>query len=80
MSPSPAALELSHAHELVASLDIKVPEELVNMATQMNPQAGMVVGMGYLKKNGDIYEMSAAYKQGLLTINGAPVPIPFGAF
>lgn len=66
--------------ELVASLDVKVPEELVNMATQMNPQAGMVVGMGYLKKNGDNYEMNAAYKQGLLTINGAPVPIPFGAF
>ena len=64
----------------VASLEVKMPEELVTLATQMNPQAGMVVSMGYLKKNGDVYEMSAAYKKGLLTINGAPVPIPLGAF
>ena len=42
----------------------------------MNPQAGAIVGMGYLKQNGDVYEMDAAYKKGLLTINGAPMPIP----
>lgn len=65
---------------LVASVDLKVPEALVDLAVQMNPEAGMVVGMGYLKKNGDNYELSADYKQGLLTVNGAPVPIPLGAF
>lgn len=64
----------------VASFDAKVPVALIDMATQMNPQAGMIVGMGYLKKNGDRYEMDANYEKGLLTINGAPVPIPFGAF
>ncbi len=62
-----------------ASADIRVPEALVDMAMQMNPQAGAVVGMGFLKKNGDVYEMVAEYKKGLLTINGAPMPIPLGA-
>jgi len=61
-----------------ASADITVPEALVDMAMQMNPQAGAVVGMGFLKKNGDVYEMEAEYKKGLLTINGAPMPIPLG--
>jgi len=63
-----------------ASADISVPEALIEMAMQMNPQAGAVVGMGFLQKNGDVYEMKADYKKGLLTINGAPMPIPMGAF
>jgi len=36
--------------------------------------------MGYLKKEGDVYVMDADFKKGLLTINGAPIPIPMGAF
>ncbi len=44
----------------------------------MNPQAGALVGMGFLRKNGDVYEMRAEYAQGLLTVNGAPMPIPLG--
>lgn len=66
--------------DLVATVDLKVPEALVDLAVQMNPQASMVVGMGYLKKNGDIYELNAAYKQAVLTVNGAPIPIPLGMF
>jgi len=61
-----------------ASADISVPEALIDMAMAMNPQAAM--GMGFLQKNGDVYEMKAEYKKGLLTINGAPMPIPMGAF
>jgi hypothetical protein len=34
--------------------------------------------MGYLKLSGDIYEMEARYKKGVLTVNGAPIPIPLG--
>ena len=63
-----------------ASANISVPEALVDMALQMNPQAGAVVGMGFLQKNGDVYEVSAEYKKALLTINGQPMPIPLGAF
>jgi len=64
----------------VASLYLTVPEALVQLATSMNPQAGAIVGMGYLKKDGDAYIMDVDMKKGLLTINGAPVPIPLGAF
>jgi uncharacterized protein YdgA (DUF945 family) len=63
-----------------ASANISVPQALVDMAMQMNPQVGAAVGMGFLKQNGDVYEMEAAYKKGLLTINGAPMPIPTGNF
>ncbi len=66
--------------DAVASLDLKVPEALVQLATSMNPQAGALVGLGYLKKEGDFYIMDADFKKGLLTVNGAPIPIPMGAF
>jgi len=64
----------------VASIDVRVPEALVQLASSMNPQTGAIIGMGYLKKEGDVYVMDADLKQGLLTINGAPIPIPMGAF
>jgi hypothetical protein len=53
---------------------------LVQFASSVNPQTGALVGMGYLKKDGDLYIMDADFKKGLLTINGAPIPIPMGAF
>ena len=63
-----------------AQINLRVPEALVQLATSMNPQAGAIVGMGYLKKEGDVYVMDAEFKKGLLTVNGAPIPIPMGAF
>ena len=66
--------------EAAMTLDMKVPEALVQLATSMNPQAGAIVAMGYLKKDGDVYIMDADFKKGLLTVNGAPIPIPMGAF
>ncbi len=66
---------------IVASADVTVPRGLVDFAMQMNPQAAeAVISMGYLKQDGDIYEMEARYKKGVLTVNGAPIPIPLGAF
>jgi uncharacterized protein YdgA (DUF945 family) len=64
----------------VATINVRVPEALVQFASSVNPQAGALVGMGYLKKDGDVYIMDADFKKGLLTINGAPIPIPMGAF
>ena len=66
--------------DLVASIDISVPEALVQLASSMNPQAGALIGMGYLRKEGDVYILDADFKKGLLTINGAPVPVPLGMF
>jgi uncharacterized protein YdgA (DUF945 family) len=63
-----------------ASADISIPEGLIEMATQMNPQMGAALGMGFLQKNGDVYELKAEYAKGLLTVNGTPMPIPLSMF
>ena len=51
----------------------------MDMIVDVQPNAAMAIGGGYLVKRGDAYEMNAQMKKGLLTINGAPIPIPFGA-
>ncbi len=61
---------------LDATLDVSVPAELVDIATAMDPQFNAAIGMGFLRKSGDVYEMSAEFKKGALTVNGAPMPIP----
>jgi len=66
--------------DLVGEVYISVPEALVQLATSMDPQAGALIGMGYLKKDGNVYILDAQMKKGLLTVNGAPIPIPMGAF
>jgi len=59
-----------------ASADISVPVELMDLLTTMNPQAHAAIAMGYLRRNGDAYEMQASIKKGLLTVNGAPMSLP----
>ncbi len=61
---------------LDASADIRLPVALLEMAREMNPDVAMLVAMGALKKVGDFYEMKAEYAKGLVTVNGAPMPIP----
>jgi hypothetical protein len=63
---------------LDAEADLTANDGFVDHAMAMNPDAGAIVGMGYLRKNGEVYEMHAEYAKGLLTINGAPMPIPMG--
>jgi uncharacterized protein YdgA (DUF945 family) len=62
---------------LKAAADIEVPEDLVELGRQMNPQAGSLVDMGFLQQNGDVYRMQAEFSGGLLTVNGVPMPMPF---
>lgn len=59
-----------------ASADIRMPTALFEFLQMMNPQAGALVAMGILLKDGDDYVMNAEYAQGLLSVNGAPMPIP----
>jgi uncharacterized protein YdgA (DUF945 family) len=61
---------------LDATADMKIPNALVELAVMMTPEVNTAIAMGVLVKKGDFYEMEAAYKKGLLTINGAPMPIP----
>ena len=61
-----------------ASVNLSIPAELFEAFVQGSPEAAMVVGGGYLLKRGDAYIMEAQLKKGLLTVNGAPLPIPLG--
>lgn len=62
-----------------ATVDVSIPESIVEMITATNPQAAMAIGGGYLVSQGDAYVLKAEMKKGLLTVNGAPIPIPMGA-
>jgi len=62
-----------------ASIDLSIPEALMEMVMQAEPNVAMAIGGGYLVKRGDNYELKAEMKKGLLTVNGAPIPIPLGA-
>lgn len=59
-----------------ASGSIRVTEPVVEMFMAANPEAGAIVGMGYLKQDGDSYVTEIEYAKGILTINGAPMTIP----
>ena len=61
---------------MTASADISLPAALFEFVQTMNPQASALVAMGILLKDGDDYVMNAEYAQGLLSVNGAPMPIP----
>ena len=74
-----AAVDLSSLlMTLDAEADLTASAGFVDQAMAMNPDAGAIIGMGYLRRNGEFYEMHAEYAKGLLTINGAPMPIPMG--
>ena len=62
-----------------ASVDISLPVDMVETMARDNPQAAMVIGGGFLVKRNDAYVMEARLKKGLLTVNGAPMPLPLGA-
>jgi len=62
-----------------ATVDISIPEALVDMLAEVQPETAMAIGSGFLVKRGDAYVMNAEMKKGLLNVNGAPIPIPSGA-
>ena len=59
-----------------ASMNVRIPAALYEMAAMMNPQANSLIAMGMLIRDGDDYVMAAEYAQGLVNVNGAPMPIP----
>ena len=61
---------------MTASMNMRIPVALYEFVQMMNPQAESLVAMGMLKRVGDDYVMDAEYAQGLLNVNGAPMPIP----
>ncbi|MEJ2602949.1 MAG: DUF945 family protein [Gammaproteobacteria bacterium] len=67
---------------LTATLELRVPEPLLARAMEIVPEFAeeleMLVAMGVLREDEDDYRLEAEYGNRLLTINGLPVPIPFG--
>jgi len=61
---------------LTASADLRIPVALMDLALTANPESAALVAMGILKKDGESYIVNARYEKGLLTVNGAPMPIP----
>lgn len=61
---------------LSASADVRVAAALMETAFAANPEAATLVAMGIFRKEGEAYVMDAEYAKGLLTVNGAPMPIP----
>jgi uncharacterized protein YdgA (DUF945 family) len=59
-----------------ASADVRAAEPLMEMLVQLNPDIGALIGMGYLKSDGDDFITEIRYAKGILTINGAPMTIP----
>ena len=57
-----------------AKLDLSVPGELYDYALTLDPQIGAAVAMGFLTWDGGTYRMQAEFSNGLLTVNGAPMP------
>jgi uncharacterized protein YdgA (DUF945 family) len=61
---------------LTASADLRIPVALMELAQAANPESATLIAMGILKKDGESYIVNAQYEKGLLTVNGAPMPIP----
>ena len=59
---------------LDAEASLEVPGPIANMAMLLSPQANVIEG--FLIQKGDDYVMDVAYKKGVLTVNGAPIPVP----
>lgn len=61
-----------------AAFDVSIPVALVEAVGQDNAQVAAAIAGGFLVRKGDVYEMQALLKKGLLTVNGAPFPLPLG--
>lgn len=61
-----------------ASAELRIAASLYDYLLQMQPEAANLPAMGIIIRNGDNYEMRAEYASGLITVNGAPLPIPLG--
>ena len=64
---------------LDAGAELRMPVKLFERAVALEPNLNALAGLGYLRREGDFYELHAAFRKGLLTVNDAPIPIPLPA-
>jgi len=73
-----------HTAELLGRLtgtaEVRVPISVVERVREIAPDAAeqleMLIAMGLLRPDGQDYRLQAEYGNGLLTINGLPLPVP----
>ncbi len=75
--------EMSWAAVILAldgTLELSVSQGIVDFVTGQFPEFGAAVPLGYLRRNGDLYETLVEIRSGVITINGAPMQIPLDVF
>ena len=74
---SPALLMLA-----VGEASLRVPKAIVERLQALDPELSQnlqaLIAGGFLRSEGTLYVMDAAYDRGTLTVNGVPIPIPMG--
>lgn len=58
--------------------DVTLPAALLESRQEFGEQLRMLVGTGFLVREGDSYRLRASYEKGMATVNGAPLPVPIG--
>ena len=59
-----------------AELDLSMSKGLFDYFVTLDPQFASAAAMGFLVQNENAYEMAAEFEDGMLKVNGAPIPIP----
>lgn len=57
------------------ALDIALPVALLDKFPEFREQVPMLLGTGFVIREGDTLRMRASYENGMATVNGAPVPV-----
>jgi len=60
---------------MACDAELSVAEAAVEAAMQTNDSIVAAVGTGFLKKDGEVYRMRVKCSNGLMTVNGAPLPL-----
>ena len=60
---------------MACDAELSVAEAAVEAAMQTNDSIIAAVGTGFLKKDGEVYRMRVKCSNGLMTVNGAPLPL-----
>lgn len=61
---------------MAASANIRMPASMFDILQAMNPDAGALIAMGIMIKDGEDFVMNAEIENGQLLVNGAPLPFP----
>lgn len=61
---------------LEGKADVELPVSVVDAMPDLALQLQPLIATGFLRREGDVYVLRAAYAKGLATINGAPMPVP----